>query len=82
MCVGSDVAMQLNNYIRDVFFDDTLYRKRDTRPWFDGSKFGRRRREKAEYARVQLRFQSRQSGCAREILYGTPDVRVGNRREF
>lgn len=64
---GQNVAMHVNNYIREVLQKDHIRPRRQHNP---PSKSSRRREKKRLYAETQERFKKRQRECAREVLEG------------
>lgn len=71
---GHSVALQLNDYLRDVFHNDrAVTSKRPTHPAHES----KRKRKRREYAQTQERFKKNQGACAREVLDGqaTHDVK-------
>lgn len=64
---GQNVAMLVNNYIREVLQKDHRRKRRQHNPPAQSS---RRKDKKRLYAETQERFKKRQAECAREVLEG------------
>lgn len=76
---GQNVAMEVNNYIREVLQKDHRKQQRQHNPPKETS---RRRDKKRLYAETQERFKKRQSECAREVLDGKVSADVADPKKL